>query len=72
VPAILGFLAVLGGALLQFDLGVINRPVAMTSNDSKPDQLELVRNCGFIIPEIIVTSDHAALSAFCAMQGKVN
>lgn len=35
----------------------INRPAAMASNISKPYQMQLIRSCGFRIPETLVTNE---------------
>ncbi len=46
---------------------VINRPEAMTSNDSKPFQLGLISRAGFAVPPTLVTTDPAAARAFWEM-----
>lgn len=46
------------------DCRVLNRPGAMGSNMSKPYQCQLIRRCGFKIPETLVTNDPAEASAF--------
>ena len=43
---------------------VVNRPSAMASNQSKPHQLALIHEQGFLVPETLVTTDVAALDAF--------
>ena len=51
---------------------VANRPRAMLSNTSKTYQAWVIRQCGFGIPETLVTNDPARLLAFvdrCAADG---
>jgi len=36
---------------------VVNRPSMMTSNGSKPYQLRLIAQCGFRVPDTLVTTD---------------
>jgi len=51
---------------------IANRPRAMLSNTSKTFQAELIRRCGFAIPETLVTNDPDAVLAFvenCAAEG---
>src|SRR5258708_5447925 len=43
---------------------VVNRPSAMASNNSKPYQLQLIRDAGFDVPETLVTTDPAAATEF--------
>jgi RimK-like ATP-grasp domain len=43
---------------------VVNRPSAMSSNNSKPYQLQLIRKAGFDVPETLVTTDPAAVMEF--------
>jgi RimK-like ATP-grasp domain len=50
---------------------VVNRPSAMASNGSKPYQLALLQACGFRVPATLVTTDPAAVSAFCEQHGTV-
>ena len=48
---------------------VINPFAAMASNGSKPYQLELIRAAGFDVPDTLVTTDPAQVSAFQARHG---
>ncbi len=50
---------------------VVNRPSAMASNGSKPYQIELIRAAGFDVPETLVTTDIAAVSAFSSQHNGV-
>jgi glutathione synthase/RimK-type ligase-like ATP-grasp enzyme len=50
---------------------VINRPLAMESNSSKPYQAQQIRAAGFAIPETLVTSDPEEARAFRAQHGRV-
>jgi glutathione synthase/RimK-type ligase-like ATP-grasp enzyme len=50
---------------------VVNRPSAMSSNNSKPYQLRLIREQGFDVPETLVTTDPAAVEAFKAEHGEL-
>jgi hypothetical protein len=43
---------------------VVNRPSAMSSNNSKPYQLQLIAAAGFTVPETLVTTDPAAALEF--------
>ncbi len=46
------------------DAEVVNRPSAMDSNNSKPYQLSMISDCGFAIPDTIITTDPEAVIAF--------
>lgn len=46
------------------DCRVLNRPGPMGSNMSKPYQCQLIRRCGFEIPETLVTNEPAEVLAF--------
>lgn len=48
---------------------VVNRPSAMASNQSKPHQLALIHEQGFLVPETLVTTDAAALETFRERHG---
>lgn len=51
---------------------IANRPRAMLSNGSKTFQADLIRRCGFAIPETLVTNDPDEALAFvahCAAEG---
>jgi glutathione synthase/RimK-type ligase-like ATP-grasp enzyme len=50
---------------------VVNRPSAMASNNSKPYQLQLIREHGFDVPDTLVTTDPAAVEAFHEEHGEV-
>ena len=50
---------------------VVNRSSAMGSNISKPYQTQLIRACGFEIPETLVTNDPEAVLAFWEKHGRV-
>jgi glutathione synthase/RimK-type ligase-like ATP-grasp enzyme len=43
---------------------VVNRPSAMGSNGSKPYQLELIMDCGFNVPDTLLTTDPDCVLAF--------
>jgi hypothetical protein len=43
---------------------VLNRPVAMAPNNSKPYQAEQIRQFGFRVPETLITTDPQAALAF--------
>jgi glutathione synthase/RimK-type ligase-like ATP-grasp enzyme len=53
------------------DALVVNRPSAMTSNNSKPFQLELVRAAGFRVPETLVTTSPEEALKFWEEHGEV-
>lgn len=50
---------------------VVNRLSAMSSNNSKPYQLELIRRHGFAVPDTLVTTDAAAVEEFWARHGEI-
>jgi len=50
---------------------VVNRPSAMSSNNSKPYQMELIRAAGFDVPHTVVTTDASAVLAFWEKHGAV-
>ncbi|MBA8792416.1 hypothetical protein FHX74_000010 [Friedmanniella endophytica] len=50
---------------------VVNRPVAMASNSSKPFQAQLIAEAGFAVPETLVSSDPDAVRAFADAHGAV-
>jgi glutathione synthase/RimK-type ligase-like ATP-grasp enzyme len=50
---------------------VVNRPSAMSSNNSKPYQLQLIRSAGFNVPETLVTTDPKAAVEFWEWHGSV-
>jgi glutathione synthase/RimK-type ligase-like ATP-grasp enzyme len=53
------------------DARVVNRPSSMASNNSKPFQAQLIRRCGFEIPETLVTNDPDLAREFRARHGSV-
>lgn len=50
---------------------VVSPPSAMSSNSSKPYQLELIRAHGMAVPETLITTDPAAVLAFNAEHGAI-
>lgn len=50
---------------------VVNRPRAMQSNSSKPLQIQLIAEHGFIVPETLVTNDEAEVRAFWREHGRI-
>ena len=48
---------------------ILNRPQAMTSNDSKPYQALVVERCGLRVPETLITTDAEAVREFEAVHG---
>lgn len=50
---------------------VLNRASAMASNGSKPFQGQLIRACGFAVPQTLVTNILDEAVAFRALHGKV-
>ena len=50
---------------------VVNRPSAMSSNNSKPYQLQLIRRAGFAVPDTLVTTDPQAALDFWNRHGLV-
>ncbi len=50
---------------------VVNRPSAIATNSSKPDQATRIRAHGFDIPETLVTTDPQAAEAFLEKHGNV-
>jgi glutathione synthase/RimK-type ligase-like ATP-grasp enzyme len=50
---------------------VVNRPSAMWSNNSKPYQAQLIRQCGFQAPDTLVTTTPRTAYAFCRMHRRV-
>ena len=50
---------------------VVNRPNAMQSNSSKPLQIQLIGESGFLVPETLVTSDGGEAHAFWKRHGRV-
>jgi|SRR5690348_8063648 len=52
-------------------LAVLNRPIAMTSNGSKPYQLQLLRSNGFLVPATLVTDEPDLVREFARRHCKV-
>jgi glutathione synthase/RimK-type ligase-like ATP-grasp enzyme len=50
---------------------VINRPMAMAANNSKPYQLALIARLGFDVPDTLVTTDPEEVRRFRARHGAV-
>ena len=50
---------------------VVNRFSAMATNSSKPYQLEMIRQCGFNVPDTVVTTDPEGAQAFWDRHGQV-
>lgn len=50
---------------------ILNRPEAMTSNDSKPYQALLIERYGLRVPDTLITTDIAAVREFEARHGAV-
>jgi len=48
---------------------ILNRPQAMTSNDSKPYQALIVERCGLRVPDTLITTDVEAVREFEARHG---
>jgi glutathione synthase/RimK-type ligase-like ATP-grasp enzyme len=53
------------------DARVLNRPSSMASNNSKPFQAQLIRRCGFEVPETLITNDPDLVREFRARHGSV-
>lgn len=50
---------------------VINRPISMASNNSKPFQSIKIRSSGFDIPDTLITTDPQAVLEFWKMHGTI-
>ncbi len=50
---------------------VVNRTGPMGSNSSKPYQLQLIRNQGFMIPETLITNDPVLVRDFLSRHGRI-
>ena len=50
---------------------VVNRPHAMHANGSKPLQIQLIGDAGFLVPETLVTSDEGEAREFWRRHGRV-
>lgn len=53
------------------DARVVNRPSAMSSNNSKPFQAQLIRASGLRVPETLITNDPDLVREFRQRHGKV-
>jgi len=53
------------------DALVVNPPAAMAVNNSKPHQLRLIAQCGFSVPDTLVTTEPAAVRSFAARHGRI-
>lgn len=53
------------------DALVVNRPLSMRSNSSKPYQCQVIAAAGFAVPETLVTNDPNEVLAFHQRHGKV-
>ena len=62
---------VLLATVSQLETVLINHPAAGGSNSSKPYQLTLLAQAGFMVPETLVTTDPAAARAFLHKHGLV-
>lgn len=62
-------LAALGAVLDALPCPVVNPVLAGMSNNSKPHQAMLIRDCGFSVPATLVTNDPDAALAFAAAHG---
>jgi len=50
---------------------VVNRPRAMQANASKPLQIQLIGEAGFVVPDTLVTSDPDEARAFWREHGRI-
>lgn len=50
---------------------VVNRPVAMASNNSKPYQLRLIADAGLAVPDTLVTTEESAVRRFHRRHGTI-
>jgi glutathione synthase/RimK-type ligase-like ATP-grasp enzyme len=53
------------------DTLVMNRPISMRSNASKPFQSQLIAETGFAVPDTLVTNDPDEVRAFARLHGRV-
>ena len=67
----LAFEGALGCWLEMTPALVVNRPLAMSSNNSKPYQTELIRAAGFDVPDTLVTTDASTALEFWKKHGTV-
>ncbi len=66
-----GFIDAITQWLDLVDALVVNRPLSMRSNASKPFQAQLIAAAGFAVPDTLVTNDPDAVRAFHAAHGRV-
>lgn len=50
---------------------VVNRPRAMQANASKPLQIQLIGDAGFLVPQTLITGDEAEARDFWRQHGRV-
>lgn len=50
---------------------VVNRPLAMADNNSKPHQLRQVAACGFSVPETLITTDPDRVREFVRRHNRI-
>lgn len=50
---------------------VVNRPMAMASNSSKPYQTRIIQSYGFQVPDTLITTDPEAVLEFWSHHGEV-
>lgn len=66
------FMSLLNPILNTLPVRVVNRPLASSTNASKPFQANLIQQAGFLIPETLVTNDPLAAQEFYDLhQGQV-
>jgi glutathione synthase/RimK-type ligase-like ATP-grasp enzyme len=53
------------------DTLVVNRPISMRSNASKPFQCQLIAEAGFAVPDTLVSNDPDEVRAFADLHGRV-
>jgi glutathione synthase/RimK-type ligase-like ATP-grasp enzyme len=53
------------------DALVVNRPLAMRSNASKPYQCQLIADAGFAVPDTLVSNEPREVRAFAEVHGRV-
>lgn len=50
---------------------IVNRPVSMASNSSKPYQAQIISKLGFDIPETLITNEPALVRQFAERHGQI-
>ena len=53
------------------DTLVVNRPISMRSNSSKPYQCQLIAEAGFVVPDTLVSNDPDEVRGFAETHGRV-